>query len=191
MRDEAIEHIVKFFLNETREKKSDGSRGTFQEIDGFIFFVDIKNSTEAFLEQEDRTYLKFIHTFHAGVYRIFKSHGFLEDSIKFIGDGILGICREKHTDKSPKCPFKEISNDIVKLIKVIIKNLGAKDNNIIEGIRIAIVPTSKYKLYRGKTGAYGDSRIEYNGLAINEAVKLTKMYSVNDYFASMRIVSHP
>ena len=95
MKDTEIERMVKYFLAETREMKSDGSRGKFQEVRGFVFFIDIKNSTEAFVRQEDRTYLKFMHTFCAGVYRIFKSYGFKEDSIKFLGDGILGIYHEQ------------------------------------------------------------------------------------------------
>lgn len=188
VKDELIEKMVKHFLSETREKKTDGSRGTFQEVNGFVFFIDIRNSTEAFLIQKDRTYLKFMHTFYAGVYRIFKIHKFQEDSIKFLGDGILGFYRERLTEKTPECPFLEISNSIVKLVREIIKNLGSKDNTIIDGVRISIVPTDKYKLYMGKTGVYGNSRIEYNGLAINQAINLTKIHREDEAFALMRTV---
>lgn len=184
--DKKIELMVKAFLAETREKKTDGTRGNFQEIRGFVFFIDVKNSTEAFLVQQDRTYLKFMHTFYAGVFRIFKAYKFQEDSVKFLGDGILGVYSEYNTAQT-KCPFRDISEAVVKLVKEIIKNLGTSDNEIIEGIRISIVPTDSYKLYRGKTGAYGDSRIEYNGLAINQAINLTKIKRDDEPFASMRI----
>jgi len=184
-----ITKMTRAFLRETRERKMDGTRGKFQEIQGFVFFIDIKNSTDAFLKQEDRTYLKFMHTFYAGVYRIFKAYGIKEDSIKFLGDGILGICIERLSN-SPKCLFSDISNKIVYLIREIIKNLSTVDNQIIDGLRIAIVPTNDYKLYRGKTGSYGDSKIEYNGLAINQAINMTKMESNYTFFASMRILGY-
>jgi len=187
--DDYITKMTKAFLSETRENTLDGTRGKFQEIQGFVFFIDIKNSTEAFLNQEDRTYLKFMHTFYAGVYRIFKAFGIKEDSIKFLGDGILGICIERFSN-SQKCSFVAISNKIVYLIREIIKNLSTADNQIIDGLRIAIVPTDQYKLYRGKTGVYGKSRIEYNGLAINQAVNITKMHSNENFFASMRIFGY-
>lgn len=188
--DEYIKKMTKAFLSETREVKLDGSRGKFQEVEGFVFFVDIKNSTEAFLLQQDRTYLKFIHTFYAGVYRIFKVYNIREDSIKFLGDGILGICIARLNKEKIKCPFFEISQKISVLINEIIANLGAQNNSIIDGVRISIVPTKPYKLYRGKTGAYGDSKIEYNGLAINKAVAMTKIKSPHDFFVSMRIFGY-
>ena len=190
IRDKALEYIVKSALNETREKKSDGSRGQFQEVNGFVFFIDIRNSTETFLEQQDRTYLKFTHAFYGGVHRIFKAYKFREDSIKFLGDGILGIYSENLNKESIDCPTYEVATKIVFLVKEIIKNLGARDNNIIEGIRISVVPTNRYKLYKGMTGVYGDSRIEYNGLAINQAVSLTKIKYTNEPFAVMRIMDY-
>jgi len=190
IKDEQIKFLVKHSLAETREKKLDGSRGRFQEVSGFVFFIDIKNSTEAFLIQQDWTYLKFMHAFYAGVYHIFKAYGIREDSIKFLGDGILGVCLEELSADSPRCPFLEISKKIVILIYEIINNLGATHNNIIEGVKISIVPTLQHKLYRGKTGAYGESRIEYNGLAINQAINITKMHSNYDFFASMRIFGY-
>ncbi len=188
--NELIRRAVNFSLAETRELKLDGTRGKFQEVEGFVFFIDIKNSTEAFLAQQDRTYLKFMHTFYAGVYRIFKAYNIREDSIKFLGDGILGICIERLNKEQVKCSFLEISQKIAVLIDEIISNLGARDNGIIEGIRISIVPTKPYKLYRGKTGAYGDSKIEYNGLAINKAIAMTKMKTPYDFFISMRIFGY-
>lgn len=185
-----IEHIVKRALSETREKKSDGSRGQFKEISGFVFFIDIRNSTEAFLEQQDRTYLKFTHAFYGGVHRIFKAYKFKEDSIKFLGDGILGIYLENLQKKPIECPIYQISQKIVFLVNEIIENLGVKDNAIIDGIRISVVPTNEYKLYRGYTGMYGDSRIEYNGLAINQAVGLTKIKYSNEPFAVLRMLKY-
>jgi len=184
-----IEYIVKRALSETREKKSDSSRGQFKEISGFVFFIDIKNSTEAFLEQQDRTYLKFTHAFYEGVYRIFKSYKFAENSIKFLGDGILGIFQENLKPETQLAIY-EISSKIVFLVKEIIRNLGAKDNHIITGIRISVVSTNKYKLYKGMTGIYGDSRVEYNGLAINQAVSLTKIKYCNEPFAVMRMLDY-
>ena len=189
IKDEYITNLVKQALYETREKKVDGTRGKFQEISGFVFFIDIRNSTETFLEQQDRTYLKFTHAFYGGVHRIFKAYKFREDSIKFLGDGILGIYRENLEPKT-QLPIYEISTKIVFLVKEIIKNLGARDNDIIEGIRISVVPTNRYKLYKGMTGVYGDSRVEYNGLAINQAVSLTKIKYSNEPFAVMRMMDY-
>ncbi|HIP12842.1 MAG TPA: hypothetical protein EYG73_09015 [Arcobacter sp.] len=190
IKDVHITNLVKHALIETREEKSDGSRGKFQELSGFVFFIDIRNSTQTFLEQQDRTYLKFAHAFYAGVHKIFRAYKFREDSIKFLGDGILAIYIENLNKESFNCPAYEVSSKIVFLVKEIIKHLGAKDNDIIDGIRISVVPTNKYKLYRGKTGIYGDSRIEYNGLAINQAVSLTKIKYPNEPFAVMRMMDY-
>jgi hypothetical protein len=190
IKDEYITNLVKRALSETRERKVDGSRGKFQEVNGFVFFIDIRNSTQTFLEQQDRTYLKFTHAFYGGVHRIFKAYKFREDSIKFLGDGVLGVYRENLNKESIDFPVYEVATKIVFLVKEIIENLGARDNDIIDGIRISVVPTNHYKLYKGMTGIYGDSRVEYNGLAINQAVSLTKIKYPNEPFAVMRMMDY-
>ena len=112
IKDVDITKLVKYALHETREKKSDGTRGKFQEINGFVFFIDIRNSTQTFLEQQDRTYLKFAHAFYAGVHKIFRAYKFREDSIKFLGDGILGVYIGNLNKESLYCLAYEVSSKI-------------------------------------------------------------------------------